>query len=133
MRIFDNIFTSSKIEITAIWAACVFDLRPGIMSEYCRTYRSQVETAQRSATTIATSYERLIANTINSFACCVEQLCGNLHTAALERAIQMVSVDRLKSYPPGKRSAVAAAEGSFSGVHLIRSERVGENADFFQR
>jgi hypothetical protein len=106
---------------------------PQIMNRFCRTYHLQAEAAQRSEKTIAIRYEQLMAKPFDSLAYCIEQLYGSLEATALQKAIQMASVDRLNSHERGREAAVVAAEGTFAAAHFVRSGRVGEGAEFFPR
>lgn len=106
---------------------------PQIMTCFCRTYHLQAEATHRSEKTIATRYEQLMAKPFDSLAYCIEQLYGSLDATALKKAIQMASVDRLKSHERVRGAAVVAAEGTFAGAHFVRSGRVGEGAEFFFR
>lgn len=106
---------------------------PEILDGYCRTYHLQVEAAQRCQNAIAISYEQLVAKPFEALAFCIGQLYGSLDAAALERAIQMASVDRLKSYERSKGAAVVAAADSFASEHFVRSGKVGEGVEFFSR
>ena len=101
------------------------------MNRFCRTYHLQVKAGPRSEKTIAIRYEQLMAKPFDSLAYCIEQLYGSLDATALQKAIQMASVDRLKSHERGRGAAVVAAEGTFAGAHFVRSGRVGEGAEFF--
>lgn len=104
---------------------------PAIMTRYCRTYHAQLAAAERSDKTIAITYEHLVANPFEVLAYCIEELFGAVETDALTEAIQMASVDRLKSYESERGEAVVAREGTFAGEHFVRSGKVGEGAEFF--